>query len=727
VSESVIQFGLREHLATIFRHRWKIILVFIGAVGVAGAYAFLSSSVYVAATRLVILDQDPSQRLSGAAGASDFVFSPQEQVLTQVEIAASPQLVERAAQRLGPELVVERLTWRWDWLREIPGRVKERVLATAAAFPQTRAIMDRFGLTPTPKEPGSPLDAAREKIDAALFVDAIPKTDMFVIAVEAPDPAFAADIVNTLVDVYTAHLAELRRPVRVAELAEEEAARLTAELRRAETRAQVYAEANGIVSIDAQQDLLLGRLSEAETQLATAEREQLEAQRNIESLRSEIEELPAQIQTSTVTRRNPAADQLLDRIATLEGRAARFVPGSPAAASLQTEIAAVRTQLRNVSGEISEAETTAANQTLEDLRTRLVLQRADSRALAVRVETLRAQIIDLKGELRRLDGHEIAYRERAREAEAKQEALRYALQRQEETRISERLARASLSRVVPVGPALIPLVPERPRRKITLILGAVVGLAGGVGLAYALEFMRRTMTTREEVEAVLGYPAVASFLKARRRRGKAYQFNRIECRNLINMIADLRSRQRAVTLLVASARGREGRSYVAERLAQELRDEGATVLLIGVEQAPAKMSSPPQDTAQDTASLPADRPDAQLPAVGGGGGQLDAVRFSGPPADTHSRLGAMLDDLRDRHDVVIIDSLPVESCPEQLRIVGRVDSVVFVVEAERTPVFAARRCVRAFEDAGVRALGIVLNKRRFQIPGWVYHRLLRPA
>lgn len=719
----MIQFGLREHLATVFRHRWKIVLVFIGAVGVAGAFAFLSSSVYVAAARMVILDQDPAQRLAGAAGGSDFNPSAQQQVLTQVEIAASPPLIERAAQRLGPEVVVERLTWRWAWLQEIPGRIKDRVIAVAAGFGPTRTVMERLGWQPQPPAPPSPLVAARDKIDAALFVDAVPKTDMFVIAVEAPDPGFAAEVANAVVDAYVEHLAELRRPVEVARLAEQEATRLAAELRRAEERAQAYAEANGIVSIDSQKDLLLNRLSDAETRLATAERERLEAERNIASLRSEIEPLPPQIRTSTVTRRNPAADQLLDRIATLEARAARFVPGSSAAGALEAEIAAVRAQLRNVAGEISEAETTAANQSREDLRTRLVLQRADARALAIRVETLRIQIAELEAELRRLEGHEIAYRERVRAAEAKQEALRYALRRQEETRISERLAQASLSRVVPVGPALTPLVPDRPRRKLILILGAAVGLAGGVGLAYALEFVRRTMTTREEVEATLGHPAVASFLKARRRRVQEHQLNRIECRHLINMVADLRGRQRAATVLVTSARSGEGRSYVAERLAEELRDEGATVLLVGVEHSSATVAPAPADAV----SAPADDHGERLPAVGGGNGRLDAVQLSGPPAETHSRLNAMLDERRNRHDVVVIDSLPVESCPEQLRIVGRVDSVVFVVEADRTPVFAAQRCVRAFEDAGMATLGVVLNKRRFQIPGWIYHRLLRPA
>jgi Mrp family chromosome partitioning ATPase/polyhydroxyalkanoate synthesis regulator phasin len=526
-----------------------------------------------------------------------------------------------------------------------------------------------------------------------------------------------------VVDAYVEHLAELRRPVEVARLAEREATRLAAELRGAEERARAYAEANGIVSIDSQKDLLLNRLSDAETRLATAERERLEAERNIVALRGEIDQLPPQIRTSTVTRRNPAADQLLDRIATLEARAARFVPGSSAAASLETEIAAVRAQLRNVAGEISEAETTAANQTLEDIRTRLVLQRADARALAVRVDTLRTQIADLEAELRRLEGHEIAYRERVRTVEAKQEALRYALRRQEETRISERLAQASLSRVVPVGPALTPLVPDRPRRKLILILGAAVGLAGGVGLAYALEFVRRTMTTREEVEATLGYPAVASFLQARRRRRREHQVNRIECRHLINLVADLRGRQGAVAVLVTSARSGEGRSYVSERLAEELRDEGASVLLVGVEQAGA----PTAPTRPDVVVSSAEEHGEQLPAVSDESGRLAVVQLAGPPAETHARLNAMLDEPRHRRDVVVIDSLPVESCPEQLRILGRVDSVVFVVEADRTPVFAARRCVRAFEDAGVRTLGVVLNKRRFQIPGWVYHRLLRPA
>ncbi len=719
-----MQFGLREHLATIFRHRRTIGLVFLGAVAVAGGFAFLATPVYVADTRMLILDYDPTRRVAGTANpAGDVVLSPEQRVLTQVEIARRPQLAERVARELGPDRVLERMTGRWEWLQRLPTRLTERAREAAWTWPPSRRVLETLGWRPPAPAAANPLDAARERLVHALHIDAVPKTDMFVIAAEAPDPVFAATVVDTLVDVYLEHLTALRLPVEAARLAAAEADRLEAELRRAEERAREFAETHGIVAMDAQTSLLLERLSDAETALAAAAREQREAERNAVALRAEIAELPARTRTSTVTRRNPAADHLVDRIATLEARARRFVPGSAAAAGLEAEIAAVRAELRSVGRQVSEAETSGANRTREDLRTRLALAQVDARALALRAELLDDQVAALRAELGRLDGHAIAYRERVRAAEAKAEALRYARRRAEETAISERVAQASLSRVVPVGPALIPSLPDRPQRRLTLVLGALVGLGGGFGLAYGREFVRRTMATREEVEAALGHPTLASLVRTHR-RDRDGRRNRIACRTLINSVPDLRHRRGAVALLVASARAGEGRSYVAEALARALRDEGADVLVVNLEPTAVATTSPPprgEALAADPSAF------ERLPAASDDGGRRDAVHLAGPAAEAHSRLDAMLEEWRDRHEVVVIDSPPLEQCPEQLRLVARFDSVVFVVDAERTPVFAARRGLDALEDAGAAAIGVVLNKRRFEIPGWIYHWLLRPA
>lgn len=713
-----MQFGLREHLATVFRHRWKIALVFIGSAGSAAAFAFLSSQVYIASARVLILDRDPVQIVVGQ-GDAGLSVNPQEQVLTQVEIVESPQIAEAAALRIGPERVAAALSWRWDWLRQLPRLLRQRLIDGLASFGPTRSALMAIGWRPSVPAPPDMLAVARERIAAHLFTAAIPKTDMFAVAVEAPDPAFAALLANEIVAAYVEYLATLRSPTRTAQLAAAEADRLEAELRMAEERAQRFAETHGIVSLASQKELLLGRINEAAKALTDAEREKMEAAQKLASIRAQVEAMPAEGPTATVTRRNPAADLLIDRIAELEARARRFVPGSPAAGDVRREIDAVRERLRAVSGPVAETETVGASTAVQELRTTLVLQEADARALEVRAVAIAAELDTLRAELRRIDGHEVEYRGLVREAESKEEALRFAMQRREETAITERLADAQLSRVVPVGAAVAPVAPERPRRVVTLILGAVAGLAGGLGLAYALEFMRRTLATREEVEGALGVPTLASLLLVRRRR-RDRLMNEIEMRRLVNALRGIEARRGAAVILVASARGGEGRSLVATRLAEALRDEGASALLLQV--ALSGGSAPPV-----RAIAPSAPPRPAEPGLPVAAAQTGPLVVSGGPADTLAQLGALLPDARERHHFVVIDPPPLDLCPEQVRILPQVDAVVLVVAAEQTPVFAVRQAAAALAQAGGNLLGVVLNKRRFPIPGWVYHWLLRPA
>jgi Mrp family chromosome partitioning ATPase len=52
-----------------------------------------------------------------------------------------------------------------------------------------------------------------------------------------------------------------------------------------------------------------------------------------------------------------------------------------------------------------------------------------------------------------------------------------------------------------------------------------------------------------------------------------------------------------------------------------------------------------------------------------------------------------------------------------------VDGVIVVVEAGKTSRQVARAAKQAIELAGARILGVVLNKRHYFIPGWLYKHL----
>jgi len=79
--------------------------------------------------------------------------------------------------------------------------------------------------------------------------------------------------------------------------------------------------------------------------------------------------------------------------------------------------------------------------------------------------------------------------------------------------------------------------------------------------------------------------------------------------------------------------------------------------------------------------------------------------------------------LRDRFDMIILDTPPATLYPDGLSLVRQVDGVILVVEAEKTRWPVALGVKEKIIKNGGNVLGIVFNKRRFYIPTWLYKRL----
>ncbi len=77
--------------------------------------------------------------------------------------------------------------------------------------------------------------------------------------------------------------------------------------------------------------------------------------------------------------------------------------------------------------------------------------------------------------------------------------------------------------------------------------------------------------------------------------------------------------------------------------------------------------------------------------------------------------------LRELFDFVLIDAPPANGSVLGPAIAREADGVIFVVECERTRVPAAVAALQAIDVNNGRVLGVVLNKRRFHIPKFMYH------
>ena len=97
----------------------------------------------------------------------------------------------------------------------------------------------------------------------------------------------------------------------------------------------------------------------------------------------------------------------------------------------------------------------------------------------------------------------------------------------------------------------------------------------------------------------------------------------------------------------------------------------------------------------------------------------------GTPSQIFSplQMDVFLEKLRQRFDLVLVDSQPATLSTDGLALSSKVDGVVLVVEAEKTRWPVAQAAKENILRNGGKILGIVLNKRRYYIPGWIYRSL----
>ncbi len=194
----------------------------------------------------------------------------------------------------------------------------------------------------------------------------------------------------------------------------------------------------------------------------------------------------------------------------------------------------------------------------------------------------------------------------------------------------------------------------------------------------------------------------------------------------INLEAAILDRVPRVVMLV-SAQGGEGTTTVATQLAMVLaQDTGLRVLLadvhaqrpaLSLDLAPGARRSIFGRGRDEKARLAAAAHAARLSVLPLG----DATRRTGVISPQSAR--EMVDAVAGDFDWLVLDGPPVLESPQSAPLAAIADAVVVVAQAGRTKRPVLTRSVDLLRQAGARVLGTVLNRRRLEIPGFIYRRI----
>ena len=259
--------------------------------------------------------------------------------------------------------------------------------------------------------------------------------------------------------------------------------------------------------------------------------------------------------------------------------------------------------------------------------------------------------------------------------------------------------------------------PVSPNVTLNLVLGAVVGLIFGVGIAFFLEYLDTSVKTLEDVERYLQVPVLAVIPKdislLHRQRGSSPDAEAY--RILRTNIEFNRKNPEDNAITVVSGGAGEGKSTTLMNLSYICAQGGYTTLMIDADLRRPRLhtyfgiNNSVGLTNYLTTDLMLEDVILQTP--------VDNLYFmpSGIlPVDAAGilnsrRMSELIQDVKQRFDLIFVDSPPILGVSDASVIASEVDLSIIVVQHRKLPRNMLLRVKQSIENVGGNILGVVLN------------------
>jgi capsular exopolysaccharide synthesis family protein len=696
---------LRDYLHVLSRRKWLIVsfltLVFISTL----ILTLASPKIYRASAQLEVIPSTNKVTKFEEVTATD--HRAYEYYQTQVELLKSPALARR---------VIDRIE-----LSEYP-LVAEQVLGKGEP-----GAVDRFkgwvrgllsGIAGSGKKNVRPAGIAPEELEERslisffngnLSVFPSRKWAMLVtISFDSPDRLLSRDVVNALVDEMIQWRMEKR--LEDSKLAREflmkQIDRAKIDLERAEEEMNRFAKQSGIISLDSKLNSVYRQLEELNSSLAEAEAELIGKQAAYRQAKEEGPSNLLQVMDSSLISQLKAEHARLR--SEYEDQSVIFHDAYPAVKALKARMQSV--------GKRIEAEEKKIFLSIEN----------DYQAALKRVENLQRRLEDQKQKAVELNERATQYKIMAREVETNKQIYQSLLERAKEV---ESMAGVSSSNIQIVDKALTPLLPYKPRVRRNLLLAIVVGLLGGIGLAFFVEYFNDSITDPEEIATRFNIP-ILGIAPLEKNGGRPIEKVFVAdprsplAESLRTARVSIRlsgAKAHSKSILLTSTRPREGKSTLAANLSLAFYSAGEKVLLID-----ADLRNPRLHEIFDWETV---RGSAGLSRYLAGISEENLVVCNGiknlhlipagpvPPNPVEllasPRFRDLIASMQQRYDRIIIDAPPFLGFADILVMSQSVGGIVLVSSMGETTRAALRDFKKNIANCKGTILGCIVNKVHF--------------
>lgn len=451
------EIDLRDYWGRLVRRRGTVLSVALGVFLLGAFWTFIQKPVYTAKAQLLV-EKEPNilsfEQVFQIESMRDDFYQTQYRLLSGRGLADT--VVERLKLYENPEFVGR------------PEKRKKPVDPADHVF--------REGL----------IDEFLER----LSVRPVRLTRLVEATFSARDPKLAADVVNELAAAFIDLNINMKYAAteQATTFLSEQIKGLQTEIEQKERQLQgLEADAN-IVALSDNETTVIDRLSQLNKALTEAQIERSQKEATWNGLKDVSPDyVPEAIANPLIQRLREDYVRLKRETQKMEER---FQPDYPELQRMKVELESARRSLADetqnlVKGAYSEYQTALS-----------------------RERSLEAEFNEQKGAAFKMNSSAVLYNGLKVEIQNKKTLLDSLLRRESETGVEARLKGLRTSNIRVVDRARVPVRPSSPNKKRNLILALLLGLGGGVGLAFLFDFLDNSVKTSEDVERYAGLPTL---------------------------------------------------------------------------------------------------------------------------------------------------------------------------------------------------------------------------
>jgi len=678
---------IHEYLNVLYRRK-KVILLILAVVFLSTAFFTLTAPrVYEATTTLIVEAEEKPTSLP-------FAYSPMGRNLLQnyCQLLKSTTLAERV----------------WDALRRLD--------------PSLPILQSSDGV---------------KSIEDGLSVKPVRETDLIEVSAQARSAQEATLIANTIAEEFVEQQLSVVRGefTEQRRFLEEQLPIVEVKLTESEEELKKFKESNQLVSLSEETKEQTKQLLEFDLLYGQTQTEYDATLRRLSYMKNQLAEQKESLMDDVTQVASPFIVQLRKELVTLETNYSLFlVQGLPAdhpkLVTLKSSIDEVKKKLKDETRKILSRNLPVSDPLSfsHELADKILALEVEVVALKAKKDALSRIRDDFTSRLRSLPEKELYLARLEREYKINANTYSMLMEKYEEVKIAEA---GKIANVRIVDRASVPESPIKPKKKLNMLLGIVIGLGLGLGAAFLLEYVDTSIRNLAEVERLVNLPILGAIPQVKTKVNKKDQIAKIASHLITHHVpkSPISETFRAIrtnlqfvnpddplkTIVVTSSMPEEGKTTVAVNLAIVLAQSGAKTILVdadlrkpvvhrlfGLDSNHGLTDLLMGKTGLSSVIRLTDIPNLKLLPSG-------AVPPNPSELLSSKRMKSVIERLKEHFDYVIFDSPPAIPVTDAAVLGSEVDGTLMVVEIGRTQRHALSRAKEMLENVRARLVGVVLN------------------